>query len=271
MPLPNQPMKKFHKMKVISIQPEMKDRSKPENLEYVLSLVDGCPQSDLILLPEIWPCGFFCFDRYRIESESIDGPIVAAFRQKAVERKCHILMGSIVEKDGDKLFNTSILLDPRGQIIARYRKIHLFGYQSEEKKLLTAGKEVIVAATPWGLVGISTCYDLRFPELFRKMLDMGATIFFVASAWPSIRLDAWRLFNRARALENLAYLISCNCAGSNAGNQYAGHSMIIDPLGNVVAEGNEGEDYIFAELDPGFVNSVRNDFRALDDRIFAIA
>ena len=258
-------------MKVTSVQPEMKDRSKPESREYILSLVDGCPQSDLILLPEIWPCGFFCFDRYRAESESIDGPIVGAFRQKAVERKCHILMGSMVEKDGDQLFNTSVLLDPQGQIIARYRKIHLFGYRSEEKRLLTAGKEAVVAPTPWGLAGICTCYDLRFPEFFRKMVDMGATIFLVASAWPLIRLDAWRLFNRARALENLAYLISCNCAGSNAGNRYAGHSMIIDPLGNVVAEGNEGQDYISSELDPELAGSVRNDFRALDDRFFSIA
>ena len=155
-------------MKVTSIQPDMKDRSKPESLAYVLSLVDACPQSDLILLPEIWPSGFFCFDQYRAESESIDGPIVATFRQKAAARACHILMGSIVEKDGNQLFNTSLLLDPQGQIIARYRKIHLFGYQSEEKRLLTAGKKVVVAPTPWGLAGISTCYDLRFPEFFRK-------------------------------------------------------------------------------------------------------
>ena len=256
-------------MKVTSIQPEMKDRTKPESLEYILGLVDACTQCDLILLPEIWPCGFFCFDRYRSDSEPIDGPIVAAFKQRAVERKCYILMGSMVEKDGDQLFNTSLLLDPQGQIIARYRKIHLFGYQSEEDKLLTAGKEVVVAPTPWGHVGICTCYDLRFPEFFRKMIDTGATIFLVASAWPFVRLEAWRLFNQVRALENLAYLISCNCAGSNAGNRYAGHSMIIDPMGNVIAEGNEGEDYINAELDPELVNSVRNDFRALDDRVFS--
>ena len=82
-------------MKVTSIQPEMKDRSKPENLAYILSIVDACPQSDLILLPEIWPSGYFCFDRYRAEGESIDGPILATFRQKAVEKECHMLMGSL--------------------------------------------------------------------------------------------------------------------------------------------------------------------------------
>ena len=255
-------------MKMTSIQPEMKDRSKPENLAYILSIVDACPHSDLILLPEIWPSGFFCFDRYRAESESIDGPIVATFRQKAAERACHILMGSIVEKDGNQLFNTSLLLDSQGQIIARYRKIHLFGYQSEEKKLLTAGKEVVVAPTPWGPAGISTCYDLRFPEFFRKMVDKGATIFLVASAWPLVRLEAWRLFNQARALENLAYLISCNCAGSNAGNRYAGHSMIVDPLGKVIAEGGEKEEVVTAEIDPGLVDSVRGEFSFLDNRVF---
>ena len=255
-------------MRVTSIQLEIKDRPKEQNLEHVLSLLDQAPASDLILLPEIWPCGYFSFDRYRAESEPLNGPVVAAFQKKAIERDCYILMGSIVERDVEDLFNASLLLNPQGQIIARYRKIHLFGYKSEEKRILTPGKEVVVAETPWGMAGISTCYDLRFPEFYRRMVDQGAKLFLVPSAWPYIRLDAWTLFNRTRALENVAYLFSCNCAGTNAGRKYAGHSMFIDPLGEVIAEGGEGECFVSAEIDPDLVDSIRKDFNALDDRVF---
>jgi predicted amidohydrolase len=255
-------------MRVTSIQMEMKDRSKEESIEYALSMFDRAPPSDLILLPEIWTCGFYSFDRYRSDSETLDGPAVRAFQQKAVERGCYILMGSFVEREGTRLFNTTLLLNRRGQVIGRYRKIHLFGYHSKEKDLLTRGGEVVLVETPWGPAGLSTCYDLRFPEFFRIMVDRGATLFLVASAWPLVRLEAWMLFNRVRALENLAYLFSCNCAGANAGEQYGGHSMFVDPLGQVIAEGSEEEGIISAEIDPGVVGSVRKDFSALDDRIF---
>ncbi len=255
-------------MKVSSIQLEVTGRPKDDNVQHALDILDGLPGSDLILLPEIWPCGYFSFDRYEAESEPIDGPTVKAFAQKAVERKCHILMGSFVENDRGNIHNTALLLDPKGNPIARYRKIHLFGYQSAERDILTAGRDVVVADTPWGLSGFSTCYDLRFPELFRLMTDRGVTVFLIPSAWPMARLDAWRLFNRARAHENLAYLISCNCAGTNAGTQYAGHSMMVDPMGQVVAEGGEKEEVVTAEIDPALVASVRKEFSFLDNRVF---
>jgi predicted amidohydrolase len=255
-------------MRVTSIQLEINDRPKEENVAYALKMIDQATGSDLIMLPEIWPCGYFSFDRYKSESEPVDGPTVEAFKQKAVERKCHILMGSMVEREGENLYNTCLLLDPQGEVMARYRKVHLFGYHSDERRLLTAGKDVVVVETPWGMAGFSTCYDLRFPEFYRKMLDLGAKIFLIPSAWPQVRLEAWTLFNRARAHENLAYLFSCNCAGTNAGTTYAGHSMIIDPLGKVIAEGGEEECVVTAEVDPGLVDTVRQDFSALNDRVF---
>jgi predicted amidohydrolase len=254
-------------MKVASIQIEMADRPKADNVEHALSAVDGVPAADLILLPEIWPCGFFSFDRYAAESEALDGPTVSAFRLKARERRCHLVMGSLVERDGDRLFNTTVFIGPDGEIIARYRKIHLFGYQSDETKLLTPGKDIVVADTPWGRAGFSTCYDLRFPELFRRMVDCGAEIFLVPSAWPLARIEAWRLFNRARAHENLAFLISCNCAGENAGKRYGGHSMIVDPWGRLLAEGGEGGEIVTAEIDVGQAVAARKEFPALADRV----
>ena len=253
-------------MLVTCIQLAMSDQPKEKNVEHALSLIDHAPPSDLILLPEIWPCGFFSFDRYQRDSEAINGPIVTQFKSAARKRKCHIFMGSMVENDNGHLYNTSILLNPSGEIKARYRKIHLFGYQSEEATLLKPGTDVVVAETPWGKSGLSTCYDLRFPELYRLMVDKGAAFFLVASAWPHVRLAAWKLFNRCRAHENLAFLISCNCAGANRGKKYAGNSMIVDPLGQVVAEGSEEEDYVTAEIDPGQVNAIRQEFPALQDR-----
>jgi len=256
-------------MKVSSIQLEIIDQSKQKNLEHAIDMVDRAPESDLILLPEIWPCGFFSFHRYRSDSEPMDGPTVHAFKEKARERKCHILMGSFVERENDNLFNTTILLNPNGEVVAKYRKIHLFGYMSEEAELLTPGKDVVVTDTPWGKSGFSTCYDLRFPELFRRMVDKNAKFFLVVSAWPLARVEAWRLFNRARAHENLAYLFSCNCASTSlgSGTLFAGHSMIVDPLGQVLVEGGEAEEIITAEIDPGMVDSTRSQFPALVDRV----
>jgi predicted amidohydrolase len=247
----------------------MRDQAKEKNVEHALSMIDNAPPSDLILLPEIWPCGFFSFDRYERESETIDGPIVKAFKDMAREKNCHIFMGSMVENDEGQFFNTSIFLNPRGNIDALYRKMHLFGYQSKETSILTPGQDVVVVDTPWGTTGFSTCYDLRFPELFRRMVDMGAKFFLVASAWPHIRLEAWKLFNRSRAHENLAFLISCNCAGANQGQKYAGHSMVVDPLGQVVAEGSDEEELVSARIDPEWVDTVRQDFPALEDRVLS--
>ncbi len=173
----------------------------------------------------------------------------------------------MVENDGEQLFNTSIFLNPKGVVAAHYRKMHLFGYQSEESSILTPGQDVVVADTPWGATGFSTCYDLRFPELFRRMVDQGVKFFLVASAWPQVRLEAWKLFNRSRAHENLAFLISCNCAGANQGKKYAGHSMIVDPLGRVVVEGSDEEELVSARIDPKLVDAIRRDFPALEDRV----
>jgi len=257
-------------MRVTSIQLEVVDRPKSETLAHVLELVDQASGSDLILLPEAWPCGHFSVHRYRQDSEPVDGPTVRALSKRASALGSAILMGSFVECDGADLFNTSVLLDAEGRAVARYRKIHLFGHGSGESKLLRRGDEVVVADLPWGRLGLSTCYDLRFPELYRLMVDRGAVLFPVVSAWPMARLEAWRLFSLARAHENLCFLASCNCAGVDQGIRYAGHSMVVDPLGQVVAEAGEGECTISADIDLELVREARERFPALDDRVLPV-
>lgn len=253
--------------KVASIQLWIGEEDKSRRIERVESLLDQAKGANLVILPEIWNIGYFSFDLYSKESETVNGETARRMSQKAKEHGFYLHTGSFVEEEAGKLFNTSLLFSPDGKLIARYRKIHLFGYGSQESQLLTRGSEVVVVETPLGKLGMCTCYDLRFPELFRIMLNKGAEIFLVTSGWPYPRLEHWLMFNRIRAIESSAFLISSNCAGKNRGIQFCGHSMIVDPWGTIVASGGDEECILQAEIDLGKVSSVRGEFPAVKDRI----
>ncbi len=253
--------------KVASIQLWIGEEDKVQRIERVESLLDQVKGVDMVILPEIWNIGYFSFDLYSKESETVNGETARRMSQKAKEHGFYLHTGSFVEGENGKLFNTSLMFDPDGKLIARYRKIHLFGYKSLESQLLSRGNEVTVVKTSLGKMGMCTCYDLRFPELFRVMLKKGAECFLVASAWPYPRLEHWLMFNRIRAIENSAFLISSNCAGKNRGVQFCGHSMIVDPWGTILASGGDEECILQAEIDIGKVSSVRGEFPAVRDRI----
>ena len=255
-------------MRIASIQLKVVEESKEKTLEHASHMIRQCRGADLILLPELWNIGFMSFDRYRNEAETQQGPTLTLLRALAREFSCHLHTGSFVEKRGDRFYNSSFLLNPKGEILGSYQKIHLFTYQSLESEILTFGTSVTVIHTEHGNLGLATCYDLRFPELFRKMLDQGAEFFLIASAWPYPRLEHWLLFNRTRALENLSYLVSSNCAGINRGTQFAGHSLIVDPMGQIIAGSNEEECIVWGEVNRETVLRVRAEFPALKDRVF---
>ncbi len=254
-------------MRCSAIQIANTSNSKAEKMSRALDLIEQAPASDLYILPELWPSGAFDYERFADDAESIDGPLVERFREEATSRKAWIHMGSFIERDADGLYNTSILINSDGEIAAAYRKIHLFGFESKERELLRAGNRPVCVDAPWGRVGLATCYDLRFPELFRRLLDDGAECFLVASAWPLVRLDAWRLFNQARAHENLAFLLSANSAGNSGALQMGGHSMAVDPTGLVLAEAGEDEQVLTVEIDLEKVSQVRREFPAVEDRV----
>ena len=253
-------------MRIASIQLKVIEESKDKTLEHATRMIRQCREADLILLPELWNIGFMSFDRYRTEAETQEGPTLTLLRTLTRELSCHLHTGSFVEKRGDQLYNSSFLLNPKGEILGSYRKIHLFTYQSEEAEILTPGTSVTVIPTGFGSFGLATCYDLRFPELFRKMLDHGAEIFLICSAWPYPRLEHWLLLNRTRALENLSFLVSSNGAGTNRGKQFAGHSMIVDPMGNIIAGSGDEEGIVRAEVDRNIVLRARTEFSTLQDR-----
>jgi predicted amidohydrolase len=254
-------------IRVASIQMVIDDDGKKANLKRASELIDRIDHADLILLPEIWNIGYFSFGSYKDEAEGLDGPTVSMLREKAATRKCHIFGGSLVHRLEGNLYNTSVLLDPAGSILARYSKVHLFGFNSEEATLLTRGSEMCVIKTTIGTFGLSTCYDLRFPELYRNMANLGAEMFLVASAWPLPRVESWLMLNRVRALENQVFLASSNCAGMNRGKQYVGRSMIVDPWGNPMAGGGDEECIVEGKVDLGNLYRAREIFPAFRDRV----
>jgi len=255
-------------MRVSAIQFESRGESKAAAVDRAVALMDRARGSNLLLLPELWPSGFFSFERYAADAEDLDGRTVRLLRDRATALKSHIFTGSFVERDGAKLYNTALLLDDQGRIAARYRKMHLFGHGgSREPHYLTPGCEVVVVETPWGRAGLSTCYDLRFPELYRRMIDLGAELFLVTAAWPKTRVEAWMLFLRARAAENQALLLACNAAGTSEGQALGGHSQFVDATGKVLAGAGEGEEVLAAEVEPASVRAAREQFGALKDRV----
>lgn len=253
-------------MRVSCLQLDIHDRAPCESLPHALELIGQCRDSELIILPELWPSGYFNFANYAAHAEPITGPTVQALQQQAKSQHVWLFSGSFVEQNGNQRFNTSLLIDPTGAIVARYRKIHTFGYQSEERRLLAPGVDVTAAKASWGVVGLSICYDLRFPELYRRLIDLGAEMFLVSAAWPAARVEAWRLLCRTRALENMSFLVACNGAGTSGGVALGGHSLVVDPWGKVVAEAGDGEQVLTCEIDLELARSARREFPALADR-----
>ncbi len=254
-------------MRVASIQMSVEEGDKEKTVAKALENITKAEDADLVILPEIWNVGFMSFDRYKSEAEDCEGPTMTVLRQAAREANIYLHTGSFVEKDGSNYYNSSYLLSPDGDILANYRKIHLFGHNSSETKILTPGEKFIVADTPLGKIGMATCYDLRFPELFRRMAEQGAQLFLICSAWPYPRLEHWIIFNRARALENQCFLVSANSVGPNLGTTFVGHSMMINPWGVILTSGGDEDIILKSDIDLAEVDSTRERFSAYNDRV----
>lgn len=250
-------------MRVTLIQTEVDGRQPmAERVAAVVEQVRAARGADLVLLPELWATGYFAFDDYAATAEPLDGPVASALGAAARDAGVTLHGGSIVERDGDALHNTSLLFGPDGTLLHSYRKVHLFGYGSREQELLTPG----TAVAGYGTLALSTCYDLRFPELFRGQVGAGSQLFLVAAAWPAARLAHWQLLLRARALENQSYLLACNAAGSQGSVALAGRSAVVDPWGTVLAEAGDRAGTLTVELDAELPMRARKEFPALADR-----
>ena len=218
-------------------------------------------------------------------AETIPGYSTNFISKLAKKYKVWILIGSLMENVGvdlasalqtqrTKPFNTSVLINPQGKIVAKYRKMHLFDIKLKGKEILEssrnqAGKTPQLAKISKAKVGLSICYDLRFPELYRHYSKKGAEIICIPSSFTKPTGEAhWHTLIKARAIENLAYVIAPNQAGVGSGGiKTYGHSLIVDPWGKILAEGPEnGEAVIYADIDLGYLNTIRKNLPALEHR-----
>jgi predicted amidohydrolase len=251
----------------------------PARRQRVASLVREQAGADLVVLPELWTTGAFAYESFGAEAEPLEGPTYEAMAKAASDAGVWLHAGSIPERTasdsgsaaGDgPLYNTSLVFSPSGELAAVYRKIHRFGFDKGEAVLMGAGSELVTVRLPSTTLGLATCYDLRFPELFRGIVDAGAETLVVPAGWPERRRAHWTLLAQARAVENQAFVLACGTAGTHAGIPQAGHSIVVDPWGEVLAEAGAGEELLTVEFDPGKVGGTRKQFPVLKDRVLGL-
>jgi len=212
----------------------------------------------LIVLPEKWTA-IGSDEQQRDAAETLEGPAITWARAIARELEVDLVAGSILERvpGQEKLANTSVHVDPQGEVRASYRKLHMFdvevaGRSYRESDIEEPGEEIVTSETADGVqLGLSICYDLRFPELYRILAVRGARIIAVPAAFTlATTRDHWETLLRARAIENQAFIVAANQVGAHpAGHRSGGRSMIVDPWGLILAQASDREGHVLAELD----------------------
>jgi deaminated glutathione amidase len=230
--------------------------------------------ADLVALPELWSCHGLD-EVYRENSEPIPGPTTEFMGDLARELGVYLLGGSILEGEpgARRLSNTSTFFDPSGEMTAVYRKIHLFDVKVSDREYLESaniapGEEIVTAKAGAATLGLSVCYDVRFPELYRLLALRGAEILAVPAAFTlQTGKDHWELLLRARAVENQAFVVAPAQWGRKADGRWTyGRSMIVDPWGTVLATCPDRDGYALATLDLDYLDRFRDEFPALANR-----
>ena len=251
-------------MKAALVQLEVRERAKAENVRRGLKLAaEAATSCDLLLLPEVWTTGYSLGHLVQ-EAEEPDGPVLKELQAVAAREECAIVAGSVpLFRDG-LVYNSSVAINKKGEVVHTYDKVHLFGLFHEET-FFAPGNDFSVYDLDGVKCGSTICYDLRFPELYRHLALQGAELFFCPAEWPTARGDIWRLLAQARAAENHAWLLAVNCAGTFKGAPFFGHSIAIDPMGKIVAEAGEEEEILYVDIDLALVKKVRQRLNALAD------
>jgi predicted amidohydrolase len=242
-------------MRVTIAQTDIALGEKEKNLKNAERIVEEA-HPGLILFPELFTTGFDC-DIIKELSEEVPGETTDTICNVCGDS---IAGGSIAERDKD-IYNTFFLVDSKG-ILGTYRKIHLF---RDEKKCFASGEEAVVLNTKFGTIGLATCYDIRFPELFRELVKKGAEIILVTAEFPAPRDEHWKVLLQARAIENQVFVIAVNRVGRDKRQEYFGRSMVLDPWGKILLEGRSEEEILSCDVDVSQVSKIRKDFPVLGD------
>jgi len=252
-------------MKITMLQPKVTD-DKSENLAKIRTLIDQEETGDVdfLVLPEMFNCPYEAekFDQY---AEEIPGPTTDFLSELALKHDVYVVGGSIPERSGDKVYNTSPVLDPDGKIIGKHRKIHLFRVnypgkiEFDESRYLKSGEGQTVLKTELGTIGVAICYDLRFPELLRGMTKAGSKVIFLPAAFNTTTGPAhWKTVLRTRAIDNQTFVVASSPARNRESSYKAyGHSLVVDPWGEVLVEAGAGEETLTVEFELDMIDEVR--------------
>ena len=223
--------------------------------------------ADLVVLPELWTIHAFNVSGLTDFALEIDAPLIQELSAaaKAANKWLHAGTFPIKHPDGS-ITNTALIFDNSGKMQVIYSKIYLFGFEEGEPKYLSAGNKIVVAKTPVGESGISICYDLRFPELYREQINRGAKTLLISAGWPTERVSHWKALLTSRAIENQSFVVAACGRGSSNGVELAGASMVIDPRGNILVEANKSDDFVDVEIDLAQVDKWREEFPVLGNR-----
>lgn len=243
------------KIKLLAIQMESAIGNIDLNIESVRNLLranlEKYNDADFVFLPEVWTCGWDCIS-FPSCAETVEQANSLKMLKETAKQFCvNIIGGSFVRKNGDKLFNSCPVIDRTGKLICMYDKVHLFSYYNDtEGDYITSGSNPVMAEVDGVKLGLTICYDIRFPEIYRAYRKAGADILVNMAAWPKSRKIHWDSLTTARAVENQSYFVALTQTGLLAdGAENLGHSMIIDYAGNALDEINEMEGAIYAEID----------------------
>jgi predicted amidohydrolase len=244
-------------------------RDPQANLDAVLAAIDQAKRAgvDYVQTPEMTNIMEVKRDRLfaNIFADEND-PTLATLREVARKLAIYVHIGSLaIKASTEKAVNRSFLIDRKGDIAARYDKIHMFdvdlggGESYRESNTYRAGELAVVSDLPWGRLGLTVCYDLRFPALYRALAEAGASFFAIPSAFTQVTGEAhWHVLMRARAIENGCFVLAAAQGGKHEnGRETFGHSLIVDPWGRVLAEGSAEPGVVIAEIDPAEVAAVR--------------
>lgn len=215
----------------------------------------------LAVLPEMWSCGY---DYRNLTELAMETPRVLDVLKQACRELQLVTVGSLPELAGGTIYNTAYVID-NGEIVGSYRKLHLFSTMHEDQ-FLGSGDHSLVVETSIGRLGIAICYDLRFPELFRKLALEGAEVICLPAEWPKPRQEHWKTLLRARAIENQLFVVAANCCGLQGKLDFFGLSQIISPLGNILQLAAEEDTELVAQFDFNEMVKYREQIKILIDR-----
>jgi len=247
------------KIALVQYNPAWED--KEMNRKKILSLLKDINGVELFIFPEMSLTGFTM--KSKEMSETIQGDSFRFFSSFAKEKSSNIFAG-IIERRNTSIYNTLIHIKPDGHLVKLYRKVHPFSYSGENEHYNAGTKPAMTKIKKWK-IGLTICYDLRFPEVFRKYGKKRAHLIVNIANWPDTRIEHWRTLLKARAIENQCYVAGVNRVGKDPKLNYVGYSSAFDPMGKEIVAVENEEKVIVVDLDKNYVNEVREKFPFLDD------